>query len=114
MNILFANIIYYIKHRRNLSLLFNHRNWWVIRIFTGLSRKHFHLNSRSYVVLAAIHDPGNRGNDENNAKGSDTVVWFSVSREMGRLRTNSEYILMLLPVAGRAGGKRNKTVVKVT
>lgn len=43
-------------------------------MFTGLTRKHFHLDPRSDIVLATIDDPCNSGNDEDDTKGSDTVV----------------------------------------
>jgi hypothetical protein len=46
----------------------------VIRIFTSLSREHFHLDSGSDIVLTAIDDPGNGRNDEDNAEGGNTVV----------------------------------------
>lgn len=51
-------------------------------MFTSLTRKHFHLDARSDIVLATIDDPCNGGNDKDDAKSSDTVVWFLVSREL--------------------------------
>jgi hypothetical protein len=51
-------------------------------MFTGLSSKHFHLNSGTNVILATVDNPSDRGNDKDNAKGGNTVVCFSVSREM--------------------------------
>jgi hypothetical protein len=51
----------------------------VIDLFTTLAREHFHLDSGSDIVLAAINDPCNGRNDEDDAEGGDTVVCFSVS-----------------------------------
>jgi hypothetical protein len=53
----------------------------VLRLFTSLSRKHFHLDSGTDIVLATIDDPCNSGNNEDDSEGSNTVVYFSVSRE---------------------------------
>jgi hypothetical protein len=43
-------------------------------MFTSLTRKHFHLDSGPDIVLTTINDPCNGGNDEDDTKGSDTVV----------------------------------------
>lgn len=51
----------------------------MIRFFTILSREPFDLDSGSDIVLAAIHDPGDGGNNEDDAKGGNAVVYFSVS-----------------------------------
>lgn len=47
--------------------------------FTSLSRKYFNLDPGADKVLTTIKDPGNGGNNENNAEGGNTVVYSSVS-----------------------------------
>ena len=111
MNISFARIIatYLLKY---LSLPFNHGDR--CGLFTGLSREHFYLNTGSDEVLAAIENPGNGGDDEHNTESGNTVVY---SWSVDTLRIGPKGmgdVLMLLPVAGRSGGKRKRTVVRAT
>ena len=40
-----------------------------------LAREHFDFDPGTDVVLAAVDDPGDCRNDEDDCKSSDTVVW---------------------------------------
>lgn len=42
---------------------------------TSLTSKHFHLDTGTDIVLTAVGNPGDAGNDEDDAEGSDTVVY---------------------------------------
>lgn len=64
-------------------------------------------------VLAAIHEPLERRDDENDTKGSNTVVYHVVSYLAGLdWGVRKKDALMLLPVTGSSGGKRKRTVVR--
>lgn len=79
---------------------------------TSLSGQKFHLDTGTDVILASVREPCDRGNDDNNGHGGNTVVYLMlVRRVLDDIR--SDDILMLLPVAGRSGGKRKRTVVRV-
>lgn len=57
-----------------LSLVVFHRRNGLLGLAISLSSQHLHLDTGTDIVLPAIEDPGDAGNDEDDAKGSDTVV----------------------------------------
>jgi hypothetical protein len=55
----------------------------------------------------------NGRNDEDDPERSHTVVCRAVSEGNTIHITKGVYLLMLLPVAGKSGGKRKRTVVRM-
>jgi hypothetical protein len=47
---------------------------------TSLSGQKLHLYAGTNVVLAAVREPCDRGNDDNNGKGGNTVVYLLLVR----------------------------------
>jgi hypothetical protein len=93
-------------------MLFN--NWdRLLWLSSNLSVEEFHLNTWTDKILASVHNPLDGGNDKNDTKCRNTVVCYRV-----RLASNATIVrngrnsLMLLPVAGNPGGKRNRIVVR--
>lgn len=66
-------------------------------------------DSRSGKMLASVNDPVKHGNNHDDGECHNAIVWNCYYLSHAR---RIDYLLILLPVTGRLGGKRNSTVVK--
>lgn len=48
---------------------------WLFRLGANLSGEDFDLDARTNEVLAPVHNPLDGGNDKDDSKGSNTVVY---------------------------------------